>query len=88
MSWNMQGTWDPTRLLSQSSISTCEFRSQYHCHPSKSSLSLDKHSAVQEFPTVFDGNIDSMEGEKFHIYLTDDAKPFCVNTPIYPVRLP
>ena len=22
-----------------------------------------------------------MEGEKFHIYLTDDAKPFCVNTP-------
>ena len=43
--------------------------------------SLDKHSAVQEFPTVFDGNIDSMEGEKFHIYLTDDAKPFCVNTP-------
>ena len=49
--------------------------------PPSSQSSLDKHSAVQEFPTVFDGNIDSMEGEKFHIYLTDDAKPFCVNTP-------
>ena len=43
-------------------------------------LSLDKHSAVQEFPTVFDVNINSMEGEEFHIYLTDDARPFCVNT--------
>ena len=45
------------------------------------SLPLDKHSAVQEFHTVFDGNINSMEGEEFHIYLTDDARPFCVNTP-------
>ena len=30
----------------------------------------------QEFPTVFDGNIRSMDGEEFHIHLTDDAKPF------------
>ena len=45
------------------------------------SLLLDKHLAVQEFPTVFDGNINSMEGEEFHIYVTDDARPFCVNTP-------
>ena len=44
-------------------------------------LPLNKHSAVQEFPTVFDGNINSMEGEEFHIYLIDDARPFCVNTP-------
>ena len=36
---------------------------------------LDKHLVVQEFPTLFDGNINSMEGEQFHIYLTDDAKP-------------
>ena len=49
--------------------------------PPDTCLPLDKHSVVQEFPTVFNGNIDSMEGEKFHIYLTDDAKPFCVNTP-------
>ena len=33
------------------------------------------------YPTVFDGQIRNMEGEKFHISLTDDAKPFCVNTP-------
>ena len=30
----------------------------------------------QEFPTVFDGNIRSMDGKEFHIHLTDDAKPF------------
>ena len=34
-----------------------------------------------EYPTVFDGKIKSMEGEYFHIALTDDAKPFCVRTP-------
>lgn len=36
---------------------------------------------MMEFPTVFDGQVRSMEGEQFHISLTDDAKPFCVNTP-------
>ena len=34
-----------------------------------------------EFPTVFDGQIKTMEGEKFRIVLTKDAQPFCVNTP-------
>ena len=33
-----------------------------------------------EFPSVFDGHI-KMEGEKFHIALTEDAQPFCVRTP-------
>ena len=35
----------------------------------------------REFPAVFDGRIKTMDGEKFHITLTEDAKPFCVNTP-------
>ena len=35
----------------------------------------------QEFPTIFDGNIRMMEGEEFHITLTEHAKPFCVNAP-------
>ena len=34
-----------------------------------------------EYPMVFDGMVKSMEGEYFHIALTDDAKPFCVRTP-------
>ena len=34
----------------------------------------------QEYSTVFDGRIRTMEGEEFHISLTADAKPFCVNT--------
>ena len=33
------------------------------------------------FPTAFDGQIRMMEGEEFHISLTTDAKPFCINTP-------
>ena len=33
------------------------------------------------FPTVFDGHIRVMQGEEFHIAITDSAKPFCVHTP-------
>ncbi len=36
---------------------------------------------MKEFPSVFDGQIRTMMGEEFHISLTDNAKPFCVNTP-------
>ena len=36
---------------------------------------------MKEFPEVFNGQIKTMDGEEFHISLTDDAKPFCVNTP-------
>ena len=35
----------------------------------------------REFPSVFDGQIKTMDGEKFHIALTNDAQPFCVHTP-------
>ena len=34
-----------------------------------------------DFPTVFNDNVTSMDGELFHIALSADAKPFCVNTP-------
>ena len=33
------------------------------------------------FPSVFDGQVKSMEGEEFHIQLVDGAQPFCVHTP-------
>ena len=36
---------------------------------------------LKEFPSVFDEQIRTMTGEEFHISLTQDAKPFCVNTP-------
>ena len=36
---------------------------------------------AKEFPTVFDGNIKQMDGEEFHITLTEGAKPFCIKTP-------
>jgi len=78
----MYGTWDPTSLLSQSSHFEhyIQFCSQHCGHSPGTCLPFDKCSAVQEFPTVFDGNINSMKGEEFHIYLTDDGRPFCVNT--------
>ena len=36
---------------------------------------------MSEFSTAFDGKIRTMPGEKFHIPLTENAKPFCVTTP-------
>ena len=42
---------------------------------------LTSESLIQEFPSVFDSKVKPMEGERFHIALTDDAKPFCVHTP-------
>ena len=49
-----------------------------------SSVSLTNVTAedlIQEFPTVFDGKIRVMDGEKFRINLTDNATPFRVNAP-------
>ena len=34
-----------------------------------------------EFPTVFDGQIKTMESKKFRIILTEDAQLFCVDAP-------
>ena len=36
---------------------------------------------ITEFPSVFDNQVKAMDGEQFHIALTDEAKPFCVKTP-------
>ena len=36
---------------------------------------------LKEFPSVFDSQIRTMTGEEFNIHLSQDAKPFCVNTP-------
>ena len=42
---------------------------------------LPPNDIRSEFPLVFNGEIKTMEGERFHITLSDDAKPFCVHTP-------
>ena len=44
-------------------------------------LPVTSDEIMKEFPSVFDGQIKAMEEEEFHISLTDDAKPFCVQTP-------
>ena len=36
---------------------------------------------MEEFPSVFDGQVRTMPGEQFHIALTKDAHPFCVTIP-------
>ena len=47
--------------------------------PAPEPLTLD--NIRKEFPNIFDGQVRTMRGEEFHILLTNDAKPFCINTP-------
>ena len=49
--------------------------------PVTTNHAVTSQQIMQEFPTVFDGHIKTMEGEKFHIALTDDAEPFCIKAP-------
>ena len=37
--------------------------------------------SAKEFPTAFDGNTTQIDGEEFHITLSEEAKPFCIKTP-------
>ena len=37
---------------------------------------------LKQFSIVFDGYICTIEGEKFHISLVDDAVLFCVKAPV------
>ena len=46
-----------------------------------STVPLTAHYITSEYPTLFDGQIRSMQGEQFYISLLDSVKPFCVNTP-------
>ena len=48
---------------------------------SSSLAPLTVQNVTSQYPTVFDGQIRSMQGEYFHISLIDNVKPFCVNTP-------
>ena len=45
------------------------------------SLPLSAEAIMSEFPSVFNGQIRTMPGEKFQISLTENAHPFCVTTP-------
>ena len=36
---------------------------------------------IKKFPPIFDRQIKRMEGEKFHVLMTEDTKLFCVNAP-------
>ena len=47
----------------------------------KENIDITREDLINEFPTVFDGPIRTMPGETFKIELTEDYKPFCVNTP-------
>ena len=46
-----------------------------------STVPLTAQHITLEYPTLFDGQIRSMQGEQFHISLLDSVKPFCVNMP-------
>ena len=42
---------------------------------------LTTEEIMAEFPLVFDEQVHTMPGEKFHISHTADARPFCVTAP-------
>ena len=44
-------------------------------------VSVTAEQLMEEFPTIFNGQICTMPGEKFHISLMDNARPFCVISP-------
>lgn len=43
--------------------------------------SSEERTVVSKYPTVFDGQIRTVQGEEFRICLAANAKPFCVHTP-------
>ena len=45
------------------------------------SVEVTADDLVHEFPTVFDGQVKTMKGERFKIHLKEEAKPFCVTAP-------
>ena len=47
--------------------------------PTSSPFTFD--NILKEFLSVFNGQIRTMTGEEFNIHLTQDAEPFCANTP-------
>ena len=42
---------------------------------------INSQTLITEFPSVFDNQIRSMDGQQFHISLIRDAKPFCIMAP-------
>jgi len=62
-----------TQVLDSSPINTVSMNT--------STSLLTKNSVINEFPTVFDGTIRTMDSEQFHIHLSSNAKPFCVTSP-------
>ena len=52
-----------------------------HNNTTPTSSPFTFHNILKEFPSVFEGQIRTITGEEFNIHLTQDAKPFCANTP-------
>lgn len=66
-----QGAEDLAGMLPTSSTPT----------PPRVATVQSSEGILAEFPSVFDGKVKVMEGEKFHITLAGDAQLFCVHTP-------
>ena len=63
----------PSKITSIASITTET--------PSLTMQTKESQNIMREFPSVLDSRIKTIDGEKFHITLAENAKPFCVNTP-------
>ena len=64
--------------------SNVELRPQLNVHATTflpQSSQPQSQTLITEFPSIFDDQIRTMDGEQFHISLMQDAKPFCIKTP-------
>ena len=76
-------SWDTAQTLGI--LPTCYPRPPENGHIYRTQIPSPHNPTTEEvmaeFPTVFDGQVRTMPGEKFQISLTPDAQPFCVTTP-------
>ena len=71
----------PARYPSQICVDSPPAHAVSSLHaPGKNHSSPQAH-LISEFPEIFNGQVKAMQGEEFHIQLSDDAKPFFVKIP-------
>ena len=79
-------------MISWQASKCLEILPNYYPNPTKAEpnitvIAMDKRGiptaqeVMEEFPSVFDGQVRVIDGEQFHITLTENAVPFCVTTP-------
>ena len=82
---SLQSTWDSATVLLTTTNPDATQRQSFTITLQHNivdqQIPITQEQMMKEFPMVFDGKIKIMEGEQFHIHLTNNVKPFRVSTP-------